>query len=145
MQPRPLKRYLEEVNNKLEEIEALLAATSIQVDWRAPTRLILRGTLVFIDGSTLHFLEYISIQGDRLERIVYRFHYATRDNKLVFRYDNAPHHPELETFPHHKHLASGRVVPSKEKSLVDVLEEIRSLVLQSLSSQPRGQTGSRGA
>lgn len=38
MQPRPLRRYLERVNNKLEEMEPLLASTSLRADWRTSTR-----------------------------------------------------------------------------------------------------------
>lgn len=48
-----------------------------------------------------------------MERIIYRFHYADAENQLVFRHVNAPHHPELETFPHHKHLADGSVASSR--------------------------------
>lgn len=37
-----------------------------------------------------------------------RVHYAytyIREGQRVFRYDNAPHHPEIATHPHHKHIA----------------------------------------
>ena len=44
--------------------------------------------------------------------------------KIIFRYDNAPHHPELSSFPHHKHTYNGRVIPVEEPTLTDVLEEI---------------------
>jgi hypothetical protein len=60
-------------------------------------------------------------------RLKYRYHYEDPDGRLVFRYDNAPHHPEVETFPHHKHLSDGRVVPSVEQSLPRVLEEVAEL------------------
>jgi hypothetical protein len=41
----------------------------------------------------------------------------------IFRYDNAPHHSEIKTFPHHKHEKE-EVKASNEPSLYDVLTEI---------------------
>jgi hypothetical protein len=51
------------------------------------------------------------------------------------RWDNAPHHYHLLTFPHHKHTAKG-IVESLEISLPEVIEEIRQqLVAQSLEEE----------
>jgi len=33
----------------------------------------------------------------------YRYQYI-RDQKAIFRYNNAPHHLRLSNFPHHKHI-----------------------------------------
>ena len=79
---------------------------------------------MFIDGSRLTFLEYIVVEGSKLRRLSYRFNYVDSGGKLVFRYDNAPHHREVPTFPHHKHLRDGRVVASEEPSLPKILKEI---------------------
>jgi hypothetical protein len=52
----------------------------------------------------------------------------------VFRYDNAPHHPEIITFPHHKHIGSAdRLAPADQPSLSQILIEIESWL-----SQPSG-------
>ncbi len=134
MQAQPLRAYLERVRAKIEELEQLISSVSLHTDQRGPTRLVLKGTIIFINGTKLHFLEYISAEDNILERIVYRFHYVKPDNKLIFRYDNAPHHPELETFPHRKHLANGTVVASEEQTLPRVLDEIKALVLRVLRS-----------
>ncbi len=47
--------------------------------------------------------------------------------KLVLRYDNAPHHPYIETFPHHKH-EHDKVVPLPDPSVDAFIEELKSLV-----------------
>ncbi len=47
--------------------------------------------------------------------------------RLVLRYDNAPHHPYIETFPHHKH-EQDRVVPLPDHSVDAFIEEIKHLV-----------------
>ena len=34
-----------------------------------------------------------------------KYSYALiKNNKCILRYDNSPHHEDLKTFPHHKHL-----------------------------------------
>ena len=48
---------------------------------------------------------------------------------MQFRYDNAKHHPEIETYPHHKHTPEG-IEPSKEPSIEDVLDEIEQIVVK---------------
>jgi len=100
---------------------------SISVEEVTASEGLIRGVIVSLDGSRLRFLEYVSITGGEVARLKYRYHYEDPDGRLVFRYDNAPHHPEVETFPHHKHLSDGRVVPSVEQSLPRVLEEVAEL------------------
>jgi len=46
---------------------------------------------------------------------------------MIFRYDNAEHHKNIKTFPHHKHLENS-VIESPEKNLFDVLLEIEAMI-----------------
>ena len=55
----------------------------------------------------------------------------TDDNQLIFRYDNSPHHSEITTFPHHKHLPSG-VYKADMPDLKDILEETKLIVITKL-------------
>ena len=48
-------------------------------------------------------------------------------DEMIFRYNNAYHHPEIETFPHHKHL-SGSIIKSTEPELIDILIEISAIL-----------------
>ena len=89
---------------------------------------ILRVELRFYDGSQLSVVEEIERVGHReIRRVAYKFHYQRADGTLVFRYDNAPHYPEVPTFPHHKHIGDS-VVASEGPDLSDVLREIDSLI-----------------
>jgi len=88
---------------------------------------LLKGEIVFIDGSALEFLEYL--KGNR--PLKYRFHYMDDKGALVFRYDNAPHH-KVSTFPHHKHLPTS-IIASHPLGLIDVIDEIEKMVSQSHS------------
>ena len=45
----------------------------------------------------------------------YSFHYMNSESRTIFRYDNAEHHPELPTFPDHKHEGLGETVTSSNQ------------------------------
>ncbi len=64
-----------------------------------------------MDGSVLYIREFVSEN-----EYSYSFQWQKNGNLLI-RWDNAPHHRHLETFPHHKHVGSkDNVQPSKEVS-----------------------------
>jgi hypothetical protein len=53
-----------------------------------------------------------------------------RAGRMLFRYDNAPHHPEIDAYPHHKHTSDG-IIPSSMPSLQDILNEISAIIIGS--------------
>ena len=74
------------------------------------------------DGSTLRLNE--QYYHDRLE--VYAYYWLDGENRLLIGWDNAPHHPHLPTFPHHKHVGSqDNRQPSEETSPEEILAAIR--------------------
>lgn len=89
------------------------------------------GRLLFLGGYTLNFMEYILIGQQRPK---YRFNLSDSKGKLIYRYDNAPHHKEIPTFPHHKHLGT-QVKPSKEVGLEEVISEIEIMILTESNRQ----------
>jgi len=84
-----------------------------------------RGSLLFLGGYVLNFMEYIQIGKERPK---YSFNFTDGKTVMIFRYDNAPHHREIPTFPHHKHFRSN-IQPSKEIGLAEVLSEIEKIIL----------------
>jgi len=62
-----------------------------------------------------------------------------RDQKSVFRYDNAPHHSQLPGFPHHKHVGR-KTIAASEPSLKEVLQEIEELLTTGEPSSPSALT-----
>ncbi len=84
---------------------------------------IIEGELIFTDESVLHFIEFINVK-DSVEVYKYSYHYQDRKGILIFRFDMAPHHPEVETFPHHKHTHSNNVIETFAPTLAQVLDEI---------------------
>ncbi|MFQ5709314.1 MAG: DUF6516 family protein [bacterium] len=80
-----------------------------------------------MDSSFLDMREYVNCSGVSVTKYTYSYHYQ-KSNKIIFRYDNTPHHRRISTFPRHKHLASGEIVESTDISLKDVLEEISRML-----------------
>jgi len=85
------------------------------------------GQVAFADGSRLEFYEDISLAKRQVVRVRYRYQYM-QGNKTIFRYDTAPHYPQLKTFPYHRHDEKGRVEASSPVSLQQVLDEIASII-----------------
>jgi len=78
-----------------------------------------------IDGSNLRIYE--RWRGRSLER--YGYYWLDESNTEIIGWDNAPHHPEISTYPHHKHLgAEHKTTSSNERKLEDVLKVIQSLI-----------------
>jgi len=87
---------------------------------------LVRCRATFWDDSYLDVFEAVSTELGYPVRIRYAYTYV-RQGVRVFRYDNAPHHPEIITHPHHKHLGSDdRLAPTDQPTLGQVLAEIEA-------------------
>lgn len=62
-----------------------------------------RARCTLIDGSELQLIERFREVVSTLSVEKYSFHWCHADGTLIYRWDNAPHHRYLETFPHHLH------------------------------------------
>ena len=80
----------------------------------------IKGILTLSGGNELHIAEYV-ITEPNIQRLKYRYHLQTLEKKFLARWDNAPHHREIETHPNHLHLSQGKVKPSSEMSIEQVL------------------------
>jgi Family of unknown function (DUF6516) len=87
---------------------------------------LIRCRVVFWDASYLDIYEVVSTELGYPVRVHYAYTYV-RQGQRAFRYDNAPHHPEIVTHPHHRHIGSAdRLAPADQPSLSQVLLEIES-------------------
>jgi len=62
-----------------------------------------RYQLTLRDGSILEMFERFGIAQQKLQVTKYSFHWQSADGKLRKRWDNASHHGEVSTHPHHVH------------------------------------------
>jgi len=76
------------------------------------------------DGSLLFAREFYN-QNERH----YSFHWQDARGTLLIRWDDAPHHHHLSTFPYHKHIGES-IVESLPIPLAQVLDEIALKVLK---------------
>jgi hypothetical protein len=120
----PLKNYLATLQALIAETP-FVNSTSIFYEERPPTAGLVKGTLVFADGSQLDFKEFIIAQPS-LQIIKYAYNYR-KEHLFIFRYDNAndPAARNLPTYPSHKHVPQG-ILEAQQPSLRQVLQEIVS-------------------
>ena len=118
-----LKDYLIELYETIDEFTqtSLILSSNVITDFRTDKIGFIKGSLSFIDGSTLFFKEYLDVRY-RLIKHTYSFHYQDRSSLLRFRYDNALHKPDLG-FQDHKHTIHGPS-PSTVPDLREILEKI---------------------
>ena len=55
------------------------------------------------DGSIVELTERIIEEKGKFNTTKYRFHWQNKSGELIKRWDNAPHHPEINSFPDHLH------------------------------------------
>ncbi len=67
----------------------------------------LKGKLEIIDGSVLYFIEFVEIKEEEAKRLKYKYQWQYENGDLIERWDNVPHYPEVDTFPHHVHSVEG--------------------------------------
>lgn len=104
--------YAEQVRAEILQSPHIISHAFSYED-RASVAGLLKGTLIFSDGSRFHFKEFIRFSGVII-RLKYAYQYLSAAGALVFRYDNAldPAAKHLATYPDHKHTPTGLIVSS---------------------------------
>lgn len=80
----------------------------------------LKAKLRLFDGSILWVRE-VHVNG-LME--VYSYYWLRPDETMIIGWDNAPHHKDVKTYPHHRHI-SGKVENSDLRHLQDILNFIK--------------------
>ncbi|MFH0904891.1 MAG: DUF6516 family protein [Methanobacteriota archaeon] len=78
---------------------------------------LIKATATLKDGSKLHVSE-----AEGADWREYSYHWQKND-RLIRRWDNAPHHKNLPNFPHHVHNKRN-VISGEDMNLADVLTYI---------------------
>ena len=105
--------------------DPLVLQFDIQRERRTADDGYLRARLILDNREELEFSEYIRRIRAQVHVVTYSFHWTASDGKLVRRWDNAPHYPNLPRAPHHIHDgAHDNVLPGAPMTIADVLDEI---------------------
>lgn len=111
--------------------KAILAAphvvqTDISFDEVSEEECYIRGVITLTGGFELHIAEYVVTEPE-FKRLKYRFHLQTPDSRMIARWDNAPHHPQVKTHPDHIHV--GKMVKANPPmDIPQVLEAVLSFI-----------------
>jgi hypothetical protein len=118
-----ISEYLGALEVRLRELGELVISKSIEseVDTNLEIGFIM-GYVAFVDGSRLEFIEQLPT-----ERRKFRLHYMDAQGSLIVRWDSAPHHRALATFPFHKHTPEA-VVEHDAITLIEAQEEITHML-----------------
>ena len=124
-----LSEYFTEIVKLIEKYahSGLIVGSDFNNDYRTEKSGVIKGNLLFNDGSKLYFTEYIDTSYG-VEKLTYSYHYQNKRGKLIFRYDNARHQPLL-SFKSHKHLSDETIINSDPPELRFVLDEILRFIL----------------
>lgn len=116
-----LSEYLKEIESVIHESENIYVER-YEEEVLTDNRVNLRIRLRFVKGHLSELNEAVIIKHGYIRHLGYRYHFQDEHNALVFRYDNTPHFPNIETFPHHKHLRDN-VLPSVKPLILMVIRE----------------------
>ncbi len=116
------REYLGVVQNTIQAAPHVISFEIAfeEIDYR---ECYIRGKLQLTGDLQLHIAEYV-ITGPTLDRTKYRYHLQDADGRMLARWDNAPHHREVATFPHHRHEADGTVKNSPAMDIEAVLQAV---------------------
>ncbi len=74
---------------------------------------LLRYRLFLKNGDMLETFQRFAVGDEVVSVSKYSFQWQDDAGTLRFRWDNAPHHPEIETHPHHLHTGDGQTLPPR--------------------------------
>lgn len=102
---RDLANYFEDLLNILAAAPAVISYVKApSLDAQGYQEGILSFAVRYADSSSLHVQMWADCSRDQIDWIIYRFHYQDSGAVQRFRFDNAPHYPQLPNFPHHVHV-----------------------------------------
>ncbi|MDZ4243573.1 MAG: DUF6516 family protein [Candidatus Doudnabacteria bacterium] len=119
-----LRDYLDAFHQAIGKIDDYGFAESIAIkeEIRPAKQAIINAKIDLVDGSVVQIRVYIDGKY-KVEVLSYAYQYHDAKGKLIFRYDNACHKPELG-FKDHKHQYDGSMVQSTMPDISDVVDEV---------------------
>jgi hypothetical protein len=98
------------VRDYLDEVERLFLLSPVVHSFQIREREerlhegFIRIRAVLTNGDVLEAFEFVVAIPDAVQTRTYRLHWQQDDGRLKRRWDNALHHRDVPTFPHHVHV-----------------------------------------
>jgi hypothetical protein len=123
--------YLESVRTRFSRVRGIRGLIVIQEQVKEEFGLY-RYRLDLTNGDLLEAFERFRVHAGQVEISKYSFHWQNQNRQLIARWDTAPHHPTLPTFPHHIHDGAEEAIhPHAPVTLAEVL----AIISQRLAEQ----------
>jgi uncharacterized coiled-coil protein SlyX len=122
-----LRNHLAGYLNQIEEVVHELKGIYIEryeEELLGADRANLRIRIRFQNNELLELNEAVVDTKNKVKNLGYRYHFQDGNNQLIFRYDNTPHYPEIDSFPHHKHSKNKVVAVYQKPSIPDTIQEV---------------------
>ncbi len=113
--------YIEKIDCVLQKIQPAYIE-KYEAEIINPERADIRIRIRFSNGCLLELNEAVYVECEEVGFLGYRYHFQDCENRLIFRYDNTPRFPNLESFPDHKHTCSD-VLAHRKPSVVSAVRE----------------------
>ncbi len=118
-----LSIYLEDIEKALRNLKGVYIER-YEEEILTSIRMNLRIRIRFQNNELLEFNEaVIADDENRVTHLGYRYHFQDKNNQLIFRYDNTPHHPGIESFPHHKHTPDNVAAVNQKPTIPEAIKE----------------------
>jgi len=130
------------VEDYLDEVERLFLLSPVVVSFWVREREerlqegFIRIRAELANGDLLEAFEFVVAKTNEIQTLTYRIHWQEKDGSLKRRWDNAPHHTEIPTFPHHVHLGPAEDVGSSEPmTIMNVIAFLENDILRDEGSR----------
>ena len=121
------REYYERVQTAIRSASYVLS-WDVDFDEISVNQCYIRGVLRLVGSYELHIAEYVTTS-PILSRDKYRYHLQRSDGVMIVRWDNAPHHRNVHSFPDHRHEADGSVNASDRMDVNGVLELVLPYIM----------------
>ncbi len=115
--------HIEKVRRSLSHKHGVSHIPTSEVHRLSENRANIKVRITFFDGSFLDLREDVDTNKCYPEYLKYGYQFFDSQGLSLFRYDNNPHHHEIQTFPNHKHLGTD-ILPSDRPSHNRIFQEI---------------------
>lgn len=118
------------INSYFQEIIGAFIHSPVVERYRVDNQLIREGEGFIrvrswlVNEDLFEAFEFVILESNAIALQTYRLHWQNKEGKLIKRWDNAPHYPELENSPYHVHTSEGKVDPSKPINIKETLQLI---------------------
>jgi len=123
-----IRKIIAEIEKTIDSSSIVLSSNIEKYFGPGEETVYLKGHLIIMDSSILEIALFAAESRETLLIDKYRLHYMNSAGQMLFRYDNSSHHPEIDSYPHHKHTPD-KIVSSTLPSLKDILNEISSIII----------------